>query len=162
MATPKQLVKEGSLFEVSPEDLLGPGAQAFREIYLLPAVKTWIENVLYKLEGDGVAGGKNNPAEQLYDHFCEFVSGHNIANIYWSPKRIRPVSQLVWELRTPDLRVFGWFWKSGIFIVSAIDTSARCKDHDLYGGYRNMCVHSYNSLDLDPPKAIDGDAEDVL
>lgn len=162
MATPMQLADTDRLIKVDPEDLLGPRALAFRELYLMPRAERWIEDTLYALETDGVVDGAKKPIEQLYDLFRGFVAGENLAAWEWFPKCIKPTDSMVWELRTPDLRVFGWFWKPSVFIASKIDQAKRCKDFGLYPGYREECVSTYRALPLDPPPAISGDVNDVL
>lgn len=40
------------------------------------------------------------------------------------------------ELKTPDLRVFGWLAKRDCFIAAFGDWADKVKDHGLYRGYR--------------------------
>jgi len=60
------------------------------------------------------------------------------------------------------LRLFGWFASKGVFVVAEINTAFQCKQHSLYAGYRNSVVHRRNQLNLDEPKFITGEYEDVL
>ena len=75
---------------------------------------------------------------------------------------MQPSEEGVWELRTADLRFFGWFWRKGVFVISAVDQTARCKEYNLCGGYRNRCVQDMRNLGLDEPQFVNGELADVL
>lgn len=70
---------------------------------------------------------------------------------------MRPVGNGVWELKTADLRLFGWFVQKDCFIVCDCDTTLRVKQMRLYPGYRDQAVRFRERLDLDEPKFIAGD-----
>jgi len=105
--------------------------------------------------------GKQSPIEQIDDLFHDFVSGADLA-YYERSHSMMPTDRGIWELKTPDARLFGWFPQKGTFIVAEADTAFRCKEHDLYAGYRDSAVRRRDSLDLDEPKFVTGDYTDVL
>jgi len=162
MATAADLYKVGTLEKVDPNDILETWEQPHRAIYLTPRAGKWLEDDLTALKTDGVISGANSPKDQVYDLFYNFISGTNLAQDSWFPKPLRRSQKSVWELRTPDLRLFGWFWRKGIFVISAINTATNIKDSDLYEGYKDQCVFDRSKLDLDPPKYISGSIVDVL
>jgi hypothetical protein len=62
----------------------------------------------------------------------------------------------IWELKTADLRIFGWFNVLDHFVGAAADTTDRVKQHNLYYGYAGETARFRDGLDLDPPKFIPG------
>lgn len=78
---------------------------------------------------------------------------------------LRPLSHAregVWELKTPDLRIFGWFYKMDCFVADKAGGASKIKDHDLYYGYINEVVRFRNALDLTPPKYVPGEDPRVV
>ena len=84
------------------------------------------------------------------------------AAMQMAPNCLRPEIEGVWELRTHDLRFFGWFWRKCVFVIASIEQAKRCKDLRLYPGHRDQAKRDRAALNLDPPKFITGDLEDVL
>lgn len=159
MATPAELVQAGRLHKV--EDVLDPHEQEQRLLYVLPRAKAWMDEKLDALEADGFYENMPTPTQQADDIFYAFISGDDELG-EWVPHAMDPFENGVWELRTADLRFFGWFWRKGIFIISAVDQAARCKELQLYNGYRNQCERDRDLLNLDPPPFINGGMRDVL
>lgn len=159
MTTPAELAAVGQLHKV--EDVLEPHEQEQRLLYALPRAKTWIEDQLPRLDADGFWEGAPSPSQQADDLIYAFVSGvEEISD--WEPHPMHPHENGVWELRTADLRFFGWFWRKSVFIISAVDQKARCEEYGLYAGYRDQCVRDRDRLALDPPAFLTGDIGDVL
>ncbi len=68
----------------------------------------------------------------------------------------------IWELKTPDLRIFGWFVKRDQFVGWAADATEKIKKHNLYHGYAREAGHFRDNLNLDPPKFVQGDKPDAV
>ena len=67
------------------------------------------------------------------------------------------------ELRTPDLRIFGWFALKDHFVGVVANDATYVKEHDLYQGYIGEVVRFRDGLQLDDPKFIPGEeAKDVV
>jgi hypothetical protein len=162
MPTAQTLAHEGVLVAVDPEDLLDQGELPERQLFLMPRVAVWIEEYLEGLESDGYYDGSLTPEQQLFRLFKNFVSGKNLLDPDLPPKQMRPRPCPIWELRTADLRIFGWFCQHGTFLASAIETKAKCLEHNLYPGFKNQCYSDVASLDLDDPKYLMGEGADVL
>ena len=160
MATTKQLVDSGRLVKV--EGNLLPHQLPQRCIYALPRAIRWMNNDLPTIRTDGVVEGALEPLEQADALINDFLSGIPPDMWVMAPHLMHPHENGVWELRTPDLRFFGWFWRRGIFILSAIGTAEMCKQRNLYHGYQTQCLHDMRALDLDPPCFTDGGIEDVF
>lgn len=158
MATIVELCKIGNLVAIGGG--LDAHEQPHRLLYALPHVVEWLDTVLPDLEAE-LHEGKQDPLEQADTLFYDFVSGDDFS-FYEKSHSMRPTDPGVWELKTPDLRLFGWFATKGVFIIAEINTTFRCKQHGLYAGYRNSVVYKRQQLQLDEPKFITGDYEDVL
>ena len=80
-------------------------------------------------------GADVTPLEALETLFYRFVSGGRLA-----PKIelrcIKPERNPVWELKTLEWRIFGWFPARDSFICVFGDWADHVKEHDLYRGYR--------------------------
>jgi hypothetical protein len=153
MATPLDLVDRGRLFKLDPD--LGFGLQEFRVIYSSPRLKCWIQDVLPALESD--RGLQLTPQEQLQAFVEEVFCPGDSLTYEWQFKPLTHIGDGIWELKTADIRIFGWFWKKDCFIGSAGDLKSRIMEMHLYRPYAEEAVRFRNDLDLDEPKFIPGD-----
>jgi len=158
MPTPKSIEEQGLLTRIEVE--LDADEQPQRLLYAHNRVVTWLEEILPNLETDNYVPGALRPEDQADALFYQFISGRT--SMHMAPNCLKPEQEGVWELRTHDLRLFGWFWRKGVFIFTAIDQAKRCKDLHLYAGYINQTKHDRENLDLDPPKFAPGGLLDVL
>ncbi len=75
-------------------------------------------------------------------------------------KRLSPSSDDVWEMRTPDLRFFGWVPKKDVFLAVRGDVFENLKnDKSLYEKHRIETKDVRHSIDLDEPKYLEGASE---
>jgi hypothetical protein len=140
---------------------LGPREQPARLLYGTPDFIRWLSERIRLNEASPLSADMT-PVEQLDNLFYLFVSGQCLA--YSRQFRyIKAEKHAVWELKTPDFRIFGWFPAKDCFICVFGDWADKVKDHDLYRGYRlatrrvrremgigqNDCVQS-----LDPDDVI--------
>lgn len=159
MATIEDLVTSLRLHKI--DGILDAGEVEQRLIYIHPRAMIWLDTKLEGLENDGFYDNVQTPRQQVDDLLYEFISGSDIIST-WPPHAMTPNETGIWELRTADLRFFGWFWRKGVFIMTAIDTKKRCKELSLYGGYRDQCARDRYNFDLDPPLFCTGRLNDVL
>jgi hypothetical protein len=152
MATLLELEQHGDIFRFDPS--LAWNEYEDRRVYMLPRARKWIEEKLPLLES--VLGVQESPQEQLDALFYEFCSGQRLQTGRRF-KKIRPRENGVWELKTADLRVFGWFCMKDCFVVTACNDATATKDHNLYRGYCDEAVRLRNALDIDEPKYVSGD-----
>lgn len=152
MATIPNLCVQGALEKVTAG--LSWKEQEERCIYLLPTAAQWMSTTL-----PGEASNWNleiTPIEQLAEFFVHFCAGRELM----FERQVRPIHHIsngIWELKTADVRLFGWFPIKDHFICSDADTAWRIKEYNLYGGYRDQAVHRRAELDLNDPKFIPGD-----
>ena len=136
------------------------GRQEFRCIFTSPKLRAWIEQEL-----PGLASPlrvENSPQEQLVALVEIFCSDEPLTyGEHFKPLYCR--GQGVWELRTPDLRVFGWFPAKDHFVGVVANDATYIKQHQLYAGYIGEVVRFRDQLNLDTPKFIQSEeAKDVV
>lgn len=153
MATVVELERAGALFKLDPD--LEAGIQELRCIYGSPTLKTWIEGTLPGLEGNW--GLELTPLEQLQGFVEEVFCPGEPLTFEWQFKPLIHIRDGIWELKTADLRMFGWFWKQDCFIASACDLKSRILEYKLYRPYADDAARFRSALDLDEPKFIPGD-----
>lgn len=158
MATLSELEEREELLKIEVE--LEAHQMRNRLIYGVPDVIGWLSETLPSLEAD-FHEGKLSPKEQLFVLLEDFITGQNFDH-YAKAHFMNPYNDGIWELKTTDLRLFGWFYQKCVFVVAHIDTAYRCKLHSLYNGYQASCVQRRNNIDLDEPKHITGGYKDVL
>ena len=158
MATLFELCENGDLIRFDAG--LGVRELDQRHIYLVPKSKEWIERDLPGLQSTWQI--ELTPAEQLDALFYQFCVGKRLVHgdRY---KKLDPRERHVWELKTADLRIFGWFPLIDVFVVCAIHDATRVKKVGLYPGFRDEVVRIRNAMPLDEPKCIEGNEyDDVL
>lgn len=159
MPTPVDAAAEGLLQKI--DGRLDASEQEQRLLYATPRAVQWMNDKLEDLDADGYHDNTQSPTEQADDLFYRFVSG-GVIEKDWPPHVMRPPREGVWELRTADLRFFGWFWRKGVFIISAVDQAERCKKFSLYTGYRRQCIKDRQDFGFDEPSFVNGELSDVL
>jgi hypothetical protein len=155
MSTLKALEKSGKIVRVSAR--LPRGEHESRMFFALPAFVQWLENGLSALQP--LEQSNMLPVEQFRALLRDYLIGRrlNIADDY---RRLRPHEKDVFELKTADLRIFGWFYRRDVFIASFGDSMERVKTFELYGGYRDETVRLRAALPLDEPKWLQNAKED--
>lgn len=69
---------------------------------------------------------------------------------------MRPHDKDVFELKTADLRIFGWFYRPRVFIAALAQTFEVTHKPGVHASYRNETVKMRDDLDLDYPKWVIG------
>jgi hypothetical protein len=158
MATLLELVALGALVKVNPS--LGWRDLEVRSIFLLPKAHEWLLKELPESVSNWNI--QETPAEQFDTLVYEFCSGVSLP----VGKRFKALIHRgggLWELKTADLRLFGWFVQKDCFICSDCNTAGRVKQIGLYRGYCDQAERLRNLLDLDEPKFITGsNPDDVI
>jgi hypothetical protein len=152
MATLLDLITSGSLFKLDPS--LEPGDQEYRFIIASPLLRTWIEKDLPKLESTWNV--ELSPLEQLDALVEVFCSGQTLMFDHQF-KPLRHIRDGIWELKTADLRMFGWFYRKDYFIGWRALPTDYVKRHNLYYGLADETARFREGVDLDNPKFVSGD-----
>lgn len=153
MATLIELSKAKAIHKIDP--VLDPGQQELRAFYASPKLLRWLADVLPTLVSDRQL--EDTPAQQ-FDALLEiFCAGESLA-VGWQFHALQPSESDTWELKTPDIRIFGWFPRKDIFIGEDANTKRFILDHPgIVAGYRGAVVRFRDALALDPPKSVQGD-----
>jgi hypothetical protein len=124
-----QLISEGQLGPVAVG--LGPRDQRNRQLFWTMDFESWSRNVAEQNGARGIA----TIGEQLNTSFADFVSGRPMTS--GMARCDPPRAGGIWRLKTPDLRLYGWFDDSQCMVL-AIGEFARIikapgppKDRDL-------------------------------
>lgn len=136
--------------------------QPWRRLYGTPDFIQWLEHTLPALTTT-VVGGEIEPIEQVDAIFHEYVSGEPMA----ADRRFATLSSKpelhVWEMRTLDVRIFGWFIAQDLFVCTYGDHADRIKLMDSYGKYIAQTAYFRNNSMLDEPTCVlSKDYRDVL
>jgi hypothetical protein len=158
MATLGQIMATGLLDRYHPE--LEPHEQPQRIIYMTPEARAWCEHTLPALPND--RSRNLTPQEQVSQLLYDFVIGRPMVyNQGYKP--LRPQTKNIWELRTTDVRLIGWFPRRATFVVVCARPKQELREGSLYTPCVNHSEWFGNNLDLDPPKFLVGKtANDVL
>lgn len=157
MATLAMLEQQRVLHRYGPE--LEPGQMPERLLYCTDGFLDWFSTVLPTLKKDRDA---LRPAEQVDRVLWDFVIGRPL--VYnQGAKILDPMIDGVWELKTIDVRIFGWFAARSTFIATNGALRSSLVPWAKYAPYIEEAKHVRNSLDLDEPKFLAGGAlKDVL
>ena len=157
MATIPTLVNDNVLDEI--QVVLEDGEFPARQFY----GSRWQQDDLPNLEA-GRLKATETPAEQLDNVLYKWIAGKEIKYDRMF-KDLMPMKDEVWELKTADLRIFGWMYQPGKFIAVFADYA------DLYKGTRakksyedarERVLKARAELKLDEPKFTGGTFDDLV
>ncbi len=159
MPTIADLVSSGAIVKIEVD--LAPRDQPLRLLYGTPQFVAWLQTILDGAEPPGRLGDASI-AEQIDDLFYSFLSGQQL--VFTRQFRVvRAEENAVWELKTPDVRIFGWFMAKDCFVAVFGNWADTIKDHDLYRGYRIAIRRLRRELGINETLCVKGVApDDVL
>jgi hypothetical protein len=161
MATLTSLVSAGALVHVTVP--LEKKELPERSLYGFPEFKEWLADKLPQLE-PGRLQATESPAEQLDFLMYKWIAGKRI--IYGRMfNDLMPRADEVWELKTADVRVFGWIYKPRIFIAVFGDYADLYKGKNAKASYQDAkkkVKSNRDNLDLDEPKFTPGVFDDLV
>lgn len=156
MATLAELCSRGELMPIKVR--LSRREFEERSLFGIPAFVKW-------MKGDVRAANALNPYDiapryQVFDLIRRFQTGGSFA-VGRTFKRMRPHQRDVFEFTSPDLRVFGWFYRPRVFIAVVGDFMEHTHSGPgIYGQHRDHVVRVRELIELDPPKWVHGASED--
>ncbi len=159
MPTITDLVDSGAIVKIDVD--LAARDQPLRLLYGTPEFIAWLGDVLKGAQPPRLLG-HSSVAEQIDDLFYSFLSGEQL--IFTRQFRVvRAEDNAVWELKTPDVRIFGWFMAKDCFVAVFGNWTDTIKDHDLYRGYRIAIRRLRRELGIDTTLCVKGvTPDDVL
>ena len=81
---------------------------------------------------------------------------------------LRPRHHSVWEMKTPDLRIFGWIYRPRVFVAAFVGFADDYKEQngqppkESYDVARDRVVWLRGTLDLDAPLFVTGDYDAIV
>ncbi|MGJ3263753.1 MAG: hypothetical protein ACFE0R_11015 [Salinarimonas sp.] len=158
MPTLLTLEKRGDIVRLDAD--LGPRQQAFRRLFVAPTVAQWLQRDLGGRD-TSVIGNALSPLEQIDSLFERFVSGRALDHGRQF-KCLRPAEKAVWELKTDDVRIFGFFTERDCFVALFANFTDTVKDYGLYRGYVDEVVRVRTALAIDGGHVEGSDPDDVV
>ncbi len=151
MATLSTLIERGDLIKLDPG--LPMSELEVREIYMTVGLTEWIDRVLPGIrERFNTSFTAQEQFSQLVEDFCGGVELQYEQGFHC----MTPAESGVWELKTPNIRMFGWFCSKDIFVAFKALEASFVKTHGLYAGCRDEVIRFRSLLDLDEPKFVEG------
>lgn len=142
---------------------LSRGQLAERSFYALPAFMVWMGNVLPGLI-QGRLQSTFSPQSQFDALLRDWILGRQI-NFPGVIHYMQPLGSGVCELKTDDLRIFGWLYRPRVFIAAMGDYADDYKHptkNKIYGDARTQVLAEVAALDLEPPKMQTGPLHALL
>jgi hypothetical protein len=157
MATLEHLCAAGKLRRHVPdlEDLELPE----RVMYFAPEFEAWASSTLKAALRD--RGRDLTPYEQAELICYEFIIGRPMAYSV-DYRKLDPHGAQVWELKTEDVRIFGWFARKAHFVAVGGALKKDLRKAKDYTPHIQKVAKFRNILDLNEPKAITGVTRDAV
>jgi hypothetical protein len=157
MATLLELERKGFLFRYDPN--LGPRELEQRQVYLSKAAAKWLDDVLPNM--DSQWNSSHSPLEQVDALLARFCSGGALAHSRQF-HAMHPITKGIWELKTADVRMFGWFFEKDCLVISNCENAQRLKNvkpnqPSVYARNVSAAASFRGILNLDEPKFLEGD-----
>ncbi len=158
MATITKLMRDEriTLLSIPPK----PGKKVVRRFWVLDEAGKWLQDELPKVK---TYFEESLPAEQqVFSYLQRFVQGETfICENHVELRELRRAPNDVWELKTTDVRLFGWFFTATDFICTHCadkNEIAKIEDErgiDIYQVHMNKTVAVRNELDIAPPHSAE-------
>lgn len=150
MATILELVARGDLVKLDPQ--LDPDEQEFRLVYFVRRVSMGLPAQLEQMQS--LKNIEQSSAEQLDEILYNFTSGKPLGY----PRDFHEMyhrGEGFWELRTADVRVFGFFPQKDWFVCTDVADKNRLMQFRLTNQYVAQGKRRRAELDLDHPGWIE-------
>ena len=158
MATIRELCERGTLIHLKVQ--LKRFEYDMRCMYASAECRNWLDQELKLLTA--VDSGNLPPRQQFVTILRDFITGKSF-DYPRDFRRLRPIAEDVYELKTPDLRIFGWFPVRDSFVAVTVcsieDVKTKTQKNwnsDLYQPYIDIVIKYRNDLDMDHPKYKQG------
>jgi hypothetical protein len=151
MATLEHLAATNKLLKHEPD--LDDHELPERIAYFAPDFDEWLEAGLWSL--DAKRGRDLTPFEQVEQILYEFVIGHPMAYSV-DYRKLEPLRVHVWELKTPDVRLFGWFPRKATIVLVCGTLKENVNKFKAYTPFVEAVAAFRNAIDLDEPKSVTG------
>ncbi len=106
----------------------------------------------------------DTPAEQLITRLLQWITGKSMARGRMF-QNMKPYSDEVWELKTADLRIFGWMYRPRKFIAVCGGYADDYKEPTKIKNYeddRDAVIKARDELPLDGDKFTRGKFDELV
>ena len=148
MATPSTLADSVGLLRYEDDEETLP---AERLLFLFQGLADWIDGTL--VYQPRIRGRDLTPLEQVEALFHDFVYAKDFTGVGHFVN-IMPQGDGVYEMKTTDVRVFGWFYRRVQFIAHSGALKSDIKGTRAVDRIRREVVKARNRLNLDQPAFI--------
>jgi hypothetical protein len=139
------------------------GEPRLRKIYGFPVFQNWLANELPRLV-QGRLRAADPPQEQVDDILYRWITGKRL--LYTRQfQDLTPQSDEVWEMKTADIRIFGWMYRPRTFIAVFGDYADLYKGRTPRRSYedaKRKVKSARDALDIDPPKFTGGTFDELV
>lgn len=162
MATFEKILGDKIITDVTIR--LPPGKSYERKLYAYPDCLKWMKQVIPTL----VTGREKSavpPRDQFIFRLRQWLSGDPIQKGPMFRELRYPTDHDVWELKTTDLRIFGWMYRPRQFIAFSGGYTDDYKDPTKIKDYADdvrAVAAAREALPLDGPKFVRGDFHDLV
>lgn len=135
-----------------------------RYLYAFPESLKWMKEEVPKLQ-TGRLQSAQTPAEQLIMRLQQWLSGASINKGPMFQEMKYPEHNDVWELKTDDLRLFGWMYQPKKFIIASHGYADHYKEPTKTKNYADdvrAVMKARDELPLDGPKFVKGDFNELI
>lgn len=103
------------------------------------------------------------PLEQMDDILFKWISGRPMIYTRWI-QDLMPDTDEVWELKTADLRIFGWICRPRTFIAvkGGYADDYKKRNSGLYEAAKKSVIQAREELALDEPKIAKGTFDAIV
>lgn len=132
----------------------------------MPSFMKFMQEVLPTLQ-QGVLGAEETPRQQMDTVLRKWNAGKPMRQGRMF-STLRPTREAVWEMKTADLRIFGWLYRPRVFVAAFAGFADDYKKQggqppkESYGAARNRVQWLRERLDLDPPLFVSGDYDALV
>lgn len=137
-----------------------------REFYALPSFMLFLQQILPGLS-TGILAAKESPSDQMNTVLRKWNTGKPMAQGR-AFAIMRPTPKFVWEMKTADLRIFGWVYRPKVFIGAFAGFADDYKKQngqppkESYDAARNRVLWIRDHLNLDPPLFATGNYDALI
>jgi len=161
MTTFDKLLEEKKLIRVTLR--LPRGQFHDRKFYAYPKCVNWMRNEVPKMV-TGRLGSAFTPHEQLIERLRQWMAGHPMS---YGPMfhDMDPQTDEVWEMKTADLRIFGWMYRPREFIAVSggyTDDYKEPTKTKTYADDRRQVILARDALPLDGDKFAKGNFDELV
>lgn len=161
MATFDKLLEDGKIIRVTLK--LGHGQFNDRKLYAYPECLEWMKTTVPQMV-TGLCKSEFSPKEQLIRRLLDWITGKPMAQGRMF-QNMKPHAEGVWELKTVDLRIFGWLYRPREFIAVCggyTDDYKEPTKTKFYGDDKKTVLSARDALPLDGQKFATGAFNDLV